>query len=282
VLIINKVPIMPKLAIDSILSCTTNLIYIGYLHPSDIEDIPNNPRIIRVRLTGTELSTVSPTEGEKYVDFSAPEFYKLVQYKWVLLQAISALGFDSIVFTDFDVYWNKNPISALEQVFTTFPDVDIQIQTYTSNPAKEQLCMGFVAFRNTDRLKLDIQQLKNLHAKQLLGNPTTGDDDVISSLFHSDANFRTRVFKLPQSTFPTGNLINAFSRKNLFPGLIPFEPYIFHANFVVGRKKKVLLLETFIAGSQFRKIGTNLARRLNIKFRLSIRRIGVRFNRLVK
>ena len=281
-LIINKVPALPRLAIESILECTQNTIFIGFMNPSDIQDIPESPRLNKIQFTGLELASPVATDGVKYVDFSVPEFYNLVQYKWVLLEHVSKLGFDSIVFSDFDVYWNKNPIMELEETFKAFPEVDIQIQAYTSRPSNEQLCMGFVTFRNTKDLLLDLQVLKDLHSELLQENRMTGDDDVISKLFHSDANFRAKVLKLPQSTFPTGNLINVFSRRNLFPGLVPFEPFIFHANFVVGSRKKTLLLETFIYNSQFAKSGTKVTFRQSVKAALLVRRVGVYAKRLMK
>ena len=281
-LVINKVPALPRLAIESILECTQNTIFIGFMNPSDIQDIPESPRLNKIQFTGLELASPVATDGDKYVDFSVPEFYNLVQYKWVLLEHVSKLGFDSIVFSDFDVYWNKNPIMELEETFKAFPEVDIQIQAYTSRPSNEQLCMGFVAFRNTKDLLLDLQVLKDLHSELLQENRMTGDDDVISKLFHSDANFRAKVLKLPQSTFPTGNLINVFSRRNLFPGLVPFEPFVFHGNFDVGSRKKTLLLKTFIYNSQFAKSGTKVTFRQSVKAALLVRRVGVYAKRLMK
>jgi len=252
------------------------------MNTTDVEDIPDNPRINKIQFSGEELISPLMSEHEKYVDFSVPEFYNLVQYKWVLLQEVSKLDFNSILFSDFDVFWNKNPISELEGVFEAFPEIDIQIQTYTSNPSNEQLCMGFAAFRNTPKLSSDLKSLRELHAQLLLGNRMTGDDDVITRLFHSDSNFRKRVLRLPQSTFPTGNLINAFSKRNSFPGLVPFEPFVFHANFVIGRHKKILLLNTFIYNSQFGQNGFKFMMTLVVKVRLLIRRCGVFFNGFVR
>ena len=274
-LIINKVPVLPRVAIESILRCTTNSIFIGFMNTSDVEHIPENPRINKIQLSGRELISPLTSRQEKYVDFSVPEFYNLVQYKWVLLQEVSKLDFKSILFTDFDVFWNKDPISEIEGVFDAFPEIDIQIQTYTSDPSNEQLCMGFVAFRNIPKLSFDLKSLRELHAQLLLQNRMTGDDDVITRLFHSDSNFRKRVFRLPQSTFPTGNLINVFSKRNSFPGLVPFEPFVFHANFVIGSKKKILLLNTFIYNSQFGQKRFKFIMTLVVKARLLIRRCGV-------
>jgi hypothetical protein len=79
-----------------------------------------------------------------------------------------------------------------------------------------------------------------MHAHMLEENPRSGDDDVITELYRSD-HFPQEIQLLPQTTFPVGNLLNLFSKSDEFPGLRPFEPFIFHANFVVGLRKKLLI-----------------------------------------
>ena len=97
-----------------------------------------------------------------------------------------------------------------------------------------------------------------------------------------DKDFRDRVRTLPQSTFPTGNMINNFSRRNQFPGLVPYQPYIFHANFVIGNSKKIGLLRTFIYNSQFGNRNSKRMRRLQTLVYLLIRRMGFSIKKLSK
>lgn len=271
-LVINKIDVMPEIALNSILKSTSEDILIGYINEADIVDLPKSSRITCVNLL--ELRSIDGVNGSaEYVDFSQEIFYKLVQYKWVLLDYAKKMNFGTIVFSDFDVYWNKSPIPQLNETFSKFSEINIQIQTYTSVPSNEQLCMGFVAFRNDVSKDNLFNSLSELHRKALLMNPFTGDDNVISDVYNSDLNFRGQCKLLPQSTFPTGNLVNMYARKNLFPGLIPYEPFIFHANFVVGSKKKVLLLKTFIFKGQFGS--DSILQRILIGFPLIIRRLGV-------
>jgi hypothetical protein len=168
----------------------------------------------------------------------------------------------------------------INEAFRNFAEIDIQIQTYSSSPERERLCMGFVAFRNSINLSKDLNNLRDLHSRQIRKNPMVGDDDIISQYYHFDSGFRARVLTLPQSTFPTGNLINVFSRKNVFPGLIPYTPYIFHANFVVGLKKKILLMKIFQLNIQLPKVNIISPTGIKIFLSLLLRKFGVLIKRL--
>lgn len=263
---------MPTLAIESILKVTTEDILVGYIDSNDIDSLPRNSRIAYIDLS--EFQVIEGLEEFKgYVDFSKDIFYKLVQYKWVLLKYAASLNPEIVVFSDFDVYWNLSPLKQIQQTFENRPEINIQIQTYTSSPAREELCMGFVAFRRNRIFTQIIEDLSQLHRVALNNNPRTGDDNVISDLYNADQEFRASVMTLPQSTFPTGNLINTYGSRDLFPGLKPYAPFVFHANFVVGNFKKINLLKTFIYNSQF---GENqLRRRIQNKIFLWILRSGV-------
>jgi hypothetical protein len=228
----------------------------------------------------TRTSDEIKLESSGYVDFSKAQFYQLVQYKWVLLEYAHSMDYDTIIFSDFDVYWNRSPIEALNKVFVNNPEIKLQIQTYTSDPSSEQLCMGFVAFQNNPEFKILISELAEAHRISLMQNGFVGDDNVISDYYMLNEGFRRQVRLLPQSTFPTGNLINMFSKKNFFPGLKPFNPYIFHANFVVGSSKKMKLLHSFIYGGQYGETG--LVSYLKINVSLAILRYGVFVKKLFK
>ena len=95
---------MPEMAIRSILRTTSSPIYIGFLDPKDIEDIPVDPRVKLIQLSEVEAWSSTHDINANYVDFTAPDFYKLVQYKWVLLQQVCDLGFELVIFSDFDLH----------------------------------------------------------------------------------------------------------------------------------------------------------------------------------
>ena len=278
-LVINKIQEMPQLVLNSILKSTSENILVGYIRESDVSELSRDSRISYVDLSS--MADIEVTlNSSRYVDFSQEQFYQLVQYKWVLLEYATTSDFTTIIFSDFDVYWNRSPIAAINTVFSENPEVLVQIKTYTSSPDKEELCMGFVAFKNGSEFKNLVTSLAAIHRVSLLHKAFIGDDNVISDYYRENVSFRGQVRLLPQSTFPTGNLINAYARKDCFPGLVPYEPFIFHANFVIGSSKKIKLLKTFIYGSQF---GEKDAREtIRLKISLIILRTGVFVKRLFK
>jgi hypothetical protein len=100
--------------------------------------------------------------------------------------------------------------------------------------------MGFVAFRMGAYFDQLMNNASRMHSEMLKTNRRTGDDDVITEIYTSQI-FPKEIQLLPQMTFPVGNLLNLFSKRDEFPGLKPFAPYIFHANFVVGIRRKLLI-----------------------------------------
>jgi hypothetical protein len=102
--------------------------------------------------------------------------------------------------------------------------------------------MGIFAFRNNQETASIISECSNIHEKSLEANPRFGDDDVITQYFVSHDR-DNRIFLLPQQSFPVGNLVNLFLPISPLRGLRPDFPYIYHANFVVGSRKKEFLLK---------------------------------------
>jgi hypothetical protein len=111
--------------------------------------------------------------------------------------------------------------------------------------------MGFVAIRNSKRMKLLIEECKKLHELRRSSNKHIGDDEIMKEILekhHQPEWFR----ELPQMTFPIGAMYGLFKRKFHFPNLLTPEPYIFHANYVNGLANKRMLLR-LVMGRKYRK-----------------------------
>jgi hypothetical protein len=145
-----------------------------------------------------------------------------------------------MVYNDIDVFWLRPLLPALTNAFAISAKVQVMIQHFSWVPGQPQLCMGFVAFRLGNYFDNLIERAALLHAQMLKTNPRSGDDDVITKLYASE-QFPQEIQLLPQTTFPVGNLLNLYSKRDEFPGLRPFDPFIFHSNFVVGLRKKLLI-----------------------------------------
>jgi hypothetical protein len=218
--------------------------------------------------------------SSQYQDFSTDSFYQIVQYKWQLLLKLMELGFSYIVYSDTDVYWNLDPLPVIGKVFQERPWVDLQIQSFTDNPSDPKLCMGFVALRVTPGNRNFIEECADRHRNESSIRKRIGDDDIITLKF-AEKGFPTSILELPQSTFPVGRMLKLYRKKSIMPGLGSPDPYIFHANYVVGLTNKLILIKLFIRHySTFDRglrMGVPLFLNLTLKrSRQSIRNLRVR------
>lgn len=266
-LIINRIIELPNLSIQSVLDSTNSQIYIGYLNGQDILGLPQSERISYVLLENDNLGA-DKVESDVYQDFSTDSFYKIVQYKWQLIDRVLNLGFDYVIYSDTDIYWNLNPIPELEKTFELRPESHVLIQSFTDELSEPKLCMGFVAFRNSDVVQKFIEKCALKHVQLASQNPRVGDDDVVT-LIYKELRFPDWITELPQTTFPVGRMLKLYNRNSVMPGLSSPTPFIFHANYVVGLQNKRLLIKLFIRNYSIRDRKHNLGIRfwviLNVK-----------------
>lgn len=240
-LVINRIEKLPELAIQSVLNHSQQNVVIGYISESDIQHLPKNERISYLDLSNESNRLGILSGNGQYQTFDQDSFFSLVRLKWVMLESlILSNRFSYLIYNDVDVFWIQDPSNLVENSFREMKHVDILIQNFTINPSRPNLCMGFVAIRSSESSLKLIQSCAQIHNRMLQLNPRTGDDDVISK-YYVDSSYPNSILQLPQGLFPVGNFANLFSRKNLFPGLAPYKPYIFHSNFVVGMRKKIQL-----------------------------------------
>jgi len=240
-LVINHIPDLPNLAINSVLQHSDSDIYIGTVREIDRESLPKNSRINYVDLNQDASVLGISSERGQYESFEKDDFFSLVQLKWSLLAKVSQISkCEFLVYNDIDVFWLRPVLPDIVLAFENSAQVQMMIQHFSWVPGRPQLCMGFVAFRMGAYFDQLIAKASSLHARMLKTNPRTGDDDVITDLYNHEG-WPAEIQLLPQPTFPVGNLLNLFSKRDEFPGLKPFAPYIFHANFVVGLRKKLLI-----------------------------------------
>lgn len=101
--------------------------------------------------------------------------------------------------------------------------------------------MGLFACKSSEFVFEMIEECSRLHAKGQGEKLRYSDDDAITDFFMRNPH-RARIVKLPQASFPVGNLLNLFLPFSFLRGLRPSTPNIFHANYVVGEKRKIALL----------------------------------------
>jgi hypothetical protein len=243
-LVINRMEVLPEISITSAYDRTHAEILLGYLDENDLPalrpDVVVQPLLLENSLS---LGLANLTGG--YSDFSQDEFYRIVQLKWQLLEKALQLGYDYVIYSDTDVYWNTNPIPEIINVFDNREQVHIQIQSFTDFPSQPKLCMGFVAIRNSPKSSEVLADCKMRHSIHAREYGRIGDDDIVTQYF-IDNNCPSSILELPQTTFPVGRMLKLYANQSKFPGLPSPKPYIFHANYVVGLRNKIILMKVFI------------------------------------
>lgn len=234
---------LPQIAIESAFSTTLGDIYIGYLRKEDLPRLPSSSRIKYIQL---DLLGFESDETQTYQSFSEDSFYQIVQYKWSLLENLLQLDYRYIIYSDTDVFWNLDPTKEIEATFAILSRVNIQIQSFTDSLNQPRLCMGFVAFRSNDETRDFIHLCKERHKSDALRMEKVGDDDVVTRIY-VEMGRPSSIIELPQTTFPVGRMIKLFALNSLYPGLASPTPFIFHANYVIGLKNKILLIKIFMA-----------------------------------
>ncbi len=248
-LVVNRIPQMPTIALNSILKSTQKNVHIGYVNFLDIEEYASNPRVNLVDLSKEYAELKILGVKNDYTGWNSNEFFRIVQMKWVLLRNMLSAGFEFVIYSDLDVVWSLDAYAEIASGFERRPEVSIQIQSFSRNISDPKLCMGFVALKNDEISHGFIAAGGRRHADELIRNPRIGDDDVATMLY-VEQSFPKWLMELPQTTFPVGVSINLFRGRSVFPGLKAQEPFIFHANFAVGLNNKILLMKTFLQKDQ--------------------------------
>jgi hypothetical protein len=244
---INEMGEMAHTSIQSALDATDCDIFIGT--DIDVEVVgyifPSNPRIHYVQLKIS--NDLSNTDNRLYQDFNSDLFYQIVLYKWQLIKRMLEMDFDYVIYSDTDVYWNRNPVSDLLLSFKRDESKEILIQDATLLAGEIRLCMGFVAIRNSDESVALISEANTLHIEMSGSRDRVGDDDVISEMYR-ETEVHKIVGRLPQISYPVGVFLNLYTSRDSFPGLRAPAPFIFHANFTIGLSRKYLLMRRFCSG----------------------------------
>jgi hypothetical protein len=165
-LIINRIPRLPEIAIKSILANFQGRLYIGYLDYADVKDLDDlSDQIICVNLfkEAEKLGITSHISG--YRDYLEEDFFKLVQLKWSLFEAL--LQDDTnryLIYSDVDVVWMKSAAQEIVQGFDANPNCHLFVQDVSRQVAKTDLCMGFVGIRNSEISRSIINASRVKHA----------------------------------------------------------------------------------------------------------------------
>ena len=240
---INQIKEYPVWVIQSCLEKSNLDLYLGYINEEDVSDLPKNQRIKLLKLT-PNYNYLS----NSYIGFDKFEFFQLVSLKWKMFQLLFEMGHEHIIYSDLDVIWFRDVPQKLLEIHEKFPSQSVLIQDATLDPSNPRLCMGLISIKKNIKTMEMLQSCYDAHVLKIDNGIAIGDDDIITDFYlKGDASNWIRL--LPQIGFPVGSFLNAFRNNSLIPGLRPtfpepnrYQPYIFHANFAVGERNKILLI----------------------------------------
>jgi hypothetical protein len=242
-LVINDLKQMVEISIKTILEESASEIIIGYVSEKDIlklRNVSERIKFLDLQYEFDQLGLLSTDSN--YQQYTESAFFSIVQLKWpLILKTLDDYPLSNVIYSDSDVIWCADASIEIQGCFQRNPDINVLVQDQSISPIETSLCMGFVAFRNSNESRVIISSAIQMHAESLKMNPKIGDDSIISDIYRTQ-KFKGSITPLPQSGFPIGNLANLYSQKHLFPGLGFTYLYIFHANYVLGIHRKVLLM----------------------------------------
>lgn len=168
-----------------------------------------------------------------------------VAMMWLKVRFVRALleVHEHVVYADVDVVWLRNPLPYLAQVAERFP---IAFQTEGQGSFPPAVCCGFVSLRREERSIAFLDALIAEDAAREAAGRRTDDQVVAQHVIDSDLAWLAGMSFLPESLFVNGLghalMDPSASASALLAGEL--RPFVFHANWAIGRARKIRLMES--------------------------------------
>jgi|688.fasta_scaffold213222_2 hypothetical protein len=181
------------------------------------------------------------SDGNRAFDFDTASFNLTMQQKVLFIER-SLREYKYVIYSDLDVAWLRNPLPLLLEILKEF---DFAFQSEVQASAKPVLCFGFAAIRSTIFSRFLFKKLSKLVTSGSAAKPIV-DQVVLNEFYNENRLFRKRLFPLSEGLFPNGLLYKIFV-KNEDDHLLAnqLQPFIYHANFLVGTTEKANFLSKY-------------------------------------
>ena len=191
--------------------------------------------------TERALDEISGARVGSY-DFGTPCFNLLMHQK-VLFIHRNLHAYKHVIYSDLDVAWLRNPIPHLNEIHKEY---SFAFQSEAQSVCRKILCFGFLSIRSSIVSRYYIGILtRNLKRSASLALHEC-DQEILNRLYQSSRYFHRAVYVLSESLFPNGLGYKLLAKDDVDTQLTQrLQPYIYHANFVVGLPKKRYLLQKY-------------------------------------
>lgn len=162
-------------------------------------------------------------------------FNNITKNKWSIILKTFSLGYDNVIYADVDIVFFRNFIPYINKVSKIYK-CGIQRESVPTYPAT--CCTGFMYF-NKSAKKL-LKKLSLINKKHLF---QSHDQDMFNYIYLNSKKISKEFFIFPDSLFQCGLLYKTHLNKKFTGMAEDLKPYLFHANFIIGIKKKIKMLK---------------------------------------
>ena len=220
-----------------------------------------DPRIVHVARPDNAADTIDPIVAkagavvDSFAAFSqalpvaTPDHYfnygtePFIAVNWEKVRYIRWLldRYRHVVYADLDVGWLADPLWYLDAVAKFYP---LAFQTEALRRFPPVLCWGFLSAKSSNAtLKLLDAMLSDYDARPP-GQPMVDEQKTLDAMITINPGLLGHVYLLPEGLF-----VNGIGYRNLLsepaavtPLLGKIEPFVFHANWIVGLESKRKLM----------------------------------------
>ena len=191
--------------------------------------------------TEKTLEEISGSRNSSH-DYGTYGFNQLMRQKVLFIQR-NLQAYRHVIYSDLDVAWLRNPIPHLNEIHKKYP---FAFQSEAQSVSRKTLCFGFVSIRSSmiSRYYMGILARNSKRSAFLLAPEC--DQELLNRLHQASRYFHRAVYVLSETLFPNGLGYKLLLKDDEDTQLTQrLQPYIFHANFVVGVSKKRYLLNKY-------------------------------------
>jgi hypothetical protein len=174
-------------------------------------------------------------EGAQYVPYGTHEFNRINLMKWELIINTLKVGYDCVIYSDVDIAFASDFTSYLKGVTRHY---SCGIQSESQNKYPPTYCAGFMFFA-AGAMKL----LEELREKGQNFADIGNDQDLLNIEIAKRPHISKEIMLLPEGLFQNGLYFQTYQEQDFLPMRDKLQPFMFHANFVIGTSAKRELLK---------------------------------------
>ena len=194
-------------------------IYQDTCHEFDVEIVP-------IDIIFNELN---------YSNYGTQGFNVVTSYKWAIIIDALKRGYKNAIYSDVDIVY----IADFEEYIKNASHLyKCGVQSESSPKFSTECCTGLMFFR-CDAIPI-LEQLVEINRMNIsLGN----DQDIFNKIYIENSSFQKEVHLLPEAIFQNGLHYKNFIEDSYEPIRGKIQPFLFHANYVLGLEAKIALLK---------------------------------------